>query len=125
MGEGLLRHIYGMDYEVFSAGTHPGGVNPFAIQAMDAIGIDISEHSSDSIDDYLNQKIDIAVTVCDSAQETCPVFPSATEVVHHSFRDPSAVEGSDEEKLAAFVEIRTEIEEWMRSYFKPSVGSED
>lgn len=111
-----------MDYEVFSAGTHPGGVNPFAIQAMDLIGIDISEHSSDTIDIYLDQDIDIAVTVCDSAKESCPVFNAATKIVHHSFRDPSAVEGSDEEKLQAFVEVRNELEVWIRDLFKPSLG---
>jgi len=121
MSEGLLRHIYGMEYEVFSAGTHPSGVNPFAIQAMDLIGIDISGHSSDLIDRYLDQDIDIAVTVCDSAQESCPIFTDATKVVHNSFRDPSAVEGSDEEKLNAFVEVRNELEVWIREFFKPEL----
>lgn len=114
MAEGLLRAMYGDRYEVFSAGTNPFRVNPFAIEAMKMIGIDISGHHSKSIDEFADTPIDYAVTVCDSAKETCPYFPSAKVLIHHSFSDPAAVNGSDEAILAEFERVRDEIRVWIK-----------
>ena len=75
MAEGLLRAMAEDQFEVFSAGSHPSRVNPMAIEIMKEIGIDISNHTSDSIDDYLHLGIDVVITVCDSAKQICPVFP--------------------------------------------------
>ena len=90
MAEGLLRDRYGDQYEVCSAGTEPGGVNPFAVQVMDEIGIDISDHTSDSVDAYADTTHDIVATVCDDAAENCPYIPARTENLHRGFDDPSA-----------------------------------
>lgn len=113
MAEGLLRAMYGNRYEVFSAGTRPFRVNPFAIQAMDNIGIDIKAHRSKSIDEYLGQEMDYAITVCDSAKETCPYFSGAKSIIHHSFSDPAAATGDDEALLAEFERVRDEIRDWI------------
>jgi arsenate reductase (thioredoxin) len=117
MAEGLLRALHGDRFESFSAGTHPSRVNPFATAAMAEIGIDISEHRSESIDLYADRPIDHVVTVCDSARESCPYLPARKANIHKRFDDPSAVDGSDEEKLAAFRRVRDEIREWLQIHF--------
>ncbi|MEN6313283.1 MAG: arsenate reductase ArsC [Clostridiaceae bacterium] len=113
MAEGLLRAMYGDRYEVFSAGTNPFRVNPFAIEAMKKAGIDISNHRSKSIDEFTEMDIDYAVTVCDNARETCPYFPGAKNLLHHSFSDPAVATGSDENILAEFERVRDEIRIWL------------
>jgi len=113
MAEGLLRFMYGDRFEVFSAGTKPFRVNPFAIEAMKKAGIDISGHRSKSIDEFMDMDIDYAITVCDSAKESCPYFPSAKVLHHHSFSDPAAVIGSNEVILAEFERVRDEIRLWI------------
>ena len=117
MAEGLLRSMYGDRFEVFSAGTNPFRVNPFAIAAMKNAGIDISSHRSKSIDEFIHQDIDYAITVCDSAKETCPYFPNAKVLLHHSFSDPAAATGSEEEILAEFQRVRDEIRMWLVKEF--------
>jgi len=123
MAEGLLRDRYGDQYEVRSAGTEPGGVNPFAVQVMDEIGIDISDHPSDSVDAYADTTHDIVATVCDDAAENCPYIPAQTENLHRGFDDPSAVTGTDEEKRAAFRRIRDELTGWIDATFSPPESS--
>lgn len=113
MAEGLLRFMYGDRFEVFSAGTKPFRVNPFAIEAMKKAGIDISTHHSKSINEFMDGDIDYAVTVCDSAKESCPYFPGAKVLLHHSFSDPAAVIGTDAEILAEFERVRDEIRVWI------------
>ncbi len=113
MAEGLLRFMYGDRFEVFSAGTNPFRVNPFAIAAMKKAGIDISGHRSKSIDEFMDIDIDYAVTVCDSAKESCPYFPNAKVLLHHSFSDPAAATGSDEAILGEFERVRDEIRLWI------------
>lgn len=110
MAEGLLRHLAGDTLEVFSAGAKPSIVNPFAIQAMHQRGIDISQHRSKHLNEFLQDEFDYVLTVCDAAAETCPVFPGKAQRVHWSFPDPAAVEGSDEEKLASFIQVRDSLE---------------
>ena len=111
MAEGLLRHDAGELFDVESAGTRPSQVRPEAIEAMRELGIDISGHRSNSVDEFANQEFDVVVTVCDNARESCPVFPGGTKMVHSSFEDPAAVEGDWETRLAAFRRIRDEIRE--------------
>jgi arsenate reductase len=123
MAEGLLRHLGGGLYEVFSAGIKPVGVNPLAIKAMREMGIDISTQRSKSVAEFAGQQFATVITVCDSAAEQCPVFPGAPARVHWSLPDPAAVSGTREEKLAAFRRVRDELEKRMR-LFVGSAASE-
>jgi arsenate reductase len=109
MAEGLLRHEAGDSFEVFSAGTKPSHVRAEAIAVMDEIGIDISGHRSKSMDEFTGQELDYVITVCDNANEVCPVFPGKTQRMHWPFADPAAVEGSEEQRKAAFKKIRDQI----------------
>ena len=109
MAECLLRHDAGACFEVFSAGTNPSSVRPEAVAAMRELGIDISGHCSKSVDEFNGQQFDYVLTVCDNAKESCPVFPGNAAMLHHSFEDPAAVPGSDEEKLAAFRRVRDQL----------------
>ncbi len=109
MAEGIIRHLFGDRFEVFSAGTHPSLVRPEAIKAMAEIGIDISHHRSKSVEEFAGREIDYVLTVCDNARENCPYFPARTRVIHHSFDDPAAVEGDEETRVAAFRIVRDQI----------------
>ena len=109
MAEGLLNHMGRGSYEVFSAGTHPSVVNPLAIEAMREAGIDISDHRSKSLDEFLEVEFDYIITVCDKANENCPIFPGHAKRLHWSFDDPAAASGSKEEKLLVFRRVRDEI----------------
>ncbi len=117
MAEGIMNAIYGDKFIAFSAGTEPRGVNPFAIEALKEIGIDISHHKSKSIDEFKGETFDYVVTVCDNAREKCPYFPGGKKYIHRSFMDPASVEGTPEEKLEAFRKVRDEILHWIREYF--------
>jgi len=116
MAEGLLRHLGGGRYEVFSAGTKPVGVNPLAIEAMREWGIDISTQRSKSVAEFAGHTFAAVITVCDSAAEQCPVFPGAPRRVHWSLSDPAAVSGTQAEKLAAFRQVRDELERRIRLF---------
>lgn len=109
MAEGLLRHEAGDRFEVFSAGTHPSLVRPEAIAVMNEIGVDISGHRSKSIDEFKSQDLDTVITVCDNANETCPVFPGKTQRLHWPFEDPAPVEGTEEHRHDAFRKTRDRI----------------
>ncbi len=110
MAEGLLRAAAGGDLEVASAGTEATRVHPLAIAAMAERGIDITGHTSKTLDRFVDQPWDDVITVCDSAHEACPVFPKAGRRIHWSFEDPSKATGSEEAKLAVFRRIREEID---------------
>ncbi len=116
MGEGLLRQLAAGRAEVFSAGAKPASVNPYAIRAMAARGIDISGQQSDHIDQYLAQSFDYVITVCDNAAESCPLFPGPARRIHWSFPDPAAVSGDDEAVLASFVRVRDGLEAKLRQW---------
>jgi len=117
MAEGILRHDGGGAFEVFSAGVKPGFVRSEAIQAMSEIGIDISNHRSKSVDEFVSQRFDYVITVCDNAKESCPVFPGAAVRIHQSFEDPPAPEvGDDDFRLAVFRRVRDEIRQWMEGF---------
>jgi arsenate reductase len=109
MAEGLLRHLAGDRFEVYSAGTEATSVRPAAIAAMAELGVDISGQESETLDRYLGESFDYVVTVCDDANEACPVFPGAKNRLHWSFRDPSRATGSEEDRLEVFREVRDEI----------------
>ena len=111
MAEGFLREFGGDRFDVASAGTEASVVNPFAIQAMAEVGIDISTHESKTLDRFVDQPFDLVITVCDDAAEACPVFPEARERRHWSFPDPSKARGSDEERFAVFARVRDAIRE--------------
>ena len=110
MAEGLLRHVGGARYEVFSAGTKPVNVNPLVIEVMREKGIDISKQRSKSVAEFAAQEFATVITVCDNAAEECPVFPGAPQRVHWSLPDPAAVLGTQEEKLETFRKVRDELE---------------
>jgi arsenate reductase (thioredoxin) len=120
MAEGLLRHDAGDRFEVFSAGTNPSSIRPEAIAAMLELGIDISGHRSKSVDEFSGQRFDYVLTVCDNAKESCPVFLGNTAAIHHGFADPADVQGSDEEKLAAFRCVRNQLRTFLAEF--PNVG---
>jgi arsenate reductase len=109
MAEGLLRALGGDDFEVASAGTEQTRVRPEAIAAMRELDIDISGQSSKTLERFLNQEWDEVITVCDNANETCPVFPGARQRRHWSIDDPSGVAGGDEQRLVAFRRARDEL----------------
>lgn len=109
MAEGYLRHVAGDEFEPLSAGIEPKGLNPLAVEAMNEIGIDISNQNSKDVVSFLGQYIPYIVTVCDNARERCPIFPRSFKFLHWSFDDPAAAQGSREEKLAVFRRVRDEI----------------
>jgi arsenate reductase len=109
MAEGLLRHEGADSYCVSSAGTHPTHVRPEAVAVMKEVGIDISGHCSKSVDQFVGQQFDYVITVCDNAKKTCPMFRGMAERLHWSFEDPAELEGSDEQRRAAFRKVRDEI----------------
>lgn len=114
MAEGLLRHLAGDRFEVFSAGTKPVGLNPKAVEAMSELGIDISSHRSKSVDEFAGQQFDYVITVCDSAREACPVFPGTGKRLHESFEDPAAA--SRAQQLAMFRKVRDQIRAWLEEF---------
>ncbi len=109
MAEGLLRHLGGERFEVFSAGTEATYVRPLAIRAMAELGIDISQQRSKTLDKYVGEPFDKVITVCDTAAEACPVFPGAARRLHWSFEDPSKATGSETEQLEVYRRVRDEI----------------
>lgn len=109
MAEGLLRFHGGDRFEAFSAGTEATAVRPEAIEVMAQLGIDISAQESKSVERYIGEPFEWVVTVCDSARQTCPVFPGAENSAHWGFDDPAEAAGTEEERLAVFRRVRDEI----------------
>jgi arsenate reductase len=116
IAEALLRRDGGPDFEVHSAGTEVSRVNPYAIRVLEDAGIDWRDARSKSVTEFLGQPFDYVITVCDRAREACPVFPGATNRRHWGLDDPSEVEGTDQERLAAFERTRTEVEARLRPF---------
>jgi arsenate reductase len=109
MAEAMLRAWGGDRFEAHSAGTEVSSVRPEAIAAMAEIGIDISGHRSKSVEEYLGQKLEWVITVCDQARQNCPVFPGVDQTGHWSVEDPSEATGTDEERLEAFRHARDDL----------------
>src|SRR5215213_1046010 len=122
MAEGLLRQLAGDRFDVASAGVSPTEVRPEAITAMRELGIDISQHRSKSVDEFSGQQFDYVITVCDNANEQCPIFPGQTKRIHWSFDDPAAAEGDQAARLAVFRRVRDEIDERLRLFAARSVS---
>jgi arsenate reductase len=119
MGEGWVRHLLGDRVEVHSAGTKPSFVHPRAIQVMGEAGVDLSSHTSKSVEGLKALPFDLVVTVCDSAREACPYLPGAKKTVHRSFEDPAHA-GEGDDALPAFRRVRDEI----RDVLVPLVAAE-
>ena len=119
MAEGLWIEIGGKTWEAHSAGSKPSGyVHPLAVDAMAERGIDISTGTSKSVNEFAGQKFDLVITVCDHANEACPVFPGASERLHWPFEDPADALGSDEQKRMVFARVRDEIEETIKQFLE-------
>tara|TARA_A100001015_G_C14742840_1_gene614396 strand:- start:361 stop:747 length:387 start_codon:yes stop_codon:yes gene_type:complete len=117
MAEGILRAAAGDLFEVYSAGSKPKGtVHPLAIEVLAEINIDIADHSSDHLDRYLNAGINTVITVCDNAQEACPVFPNSPRTYHWSFEDPPHAVREGESEIEAFRRIRNQIKLVFEAY---------
>ena len=113
-----MRKYYGDEFEVFSAGTNPSSLNPYAVRVMNETGIDISSHSSEPVELYLDKPFAYVITVCDNAKEQCPVFSGGVdEKLHWSFEDPADAEGSDDEILEKFREVKNLIKNKIISFF--------
>jgi arsenate reductase len=121
MAEGFLSRLGAGRFEARSAGTEPGALHPLAIQVMAEHGIDISGHRAKGLDAFLKEPFDYVITVCDDANETCPVFPNARHRLHWSFPDPSRAEGTREERLAFFRAIRDAIRARVEEFLTASV----
>ncbi len=117
MAEAFLRKYAAEHFEAFSAGLEPIGIHPNTLQVMHEIGADLSRHASKHLSQFLG-KVDFAyvITVCDQAEKNCPIFPGASTRLHWSFEDPAAFEGTPEESLAKFREIRDQIEAQIRAW---------
>lgn len=118
IAEGYLRKYAGNKVNVYSAGIETHGVNPKAIQVMAEEGVDISKHTSNNVNEYINIQFDYIITVCDNANENCPYFPGEAQRFHHNFPDPAKAKGSPEEVMDEFRNVRDLI----RSYCKEFVA---
>src|SRR5262245_25990951 len=122
MAEGFLRAMVGERLEVQSAGTEATRVHPLAVKAMAEVDIDLGRHTSKTLDQLADQAWDYVITVCDSANEQCPIFPKKTTRLHWSFADPSRATGTEAERLEVFRRVRDQIEARLAEWIK-GVGS--
>lgn len=120
IAEGYLKHFANGNAEVYSAGVETHGVNPKAIATMKDDGIDISNHTSNHIDEYRDINFDLVLTVCDNAKERCPYFPSEAKKFHYNFPDPAKATGTEEEVKNEFSNVR----EMIKSYTKDFIANE-
>ena len=118
MAEGYLRHFAGNKAMVYSAGIETHGVNPKAIAAMQEDGIDISNHTSNNIEEYRHIDFDLIITVCDNAKEHCPFFPSKAQKFHHNFPDPGKTVGTEDEIKTQFRQVRNLIKSYCVAFVK-------
>lgn len=118
MAEGYLRHFAGNKAVVYSAGVETHGVNPRTIASMKEDGIDISDHTSNNIDEYYGIDFDYVITVCDNAKENCPFFPTQAQRFHHNFPDPAKTTGTEEEVMAEFTRVREQIKSYCKAFVK-------
>jgi arsenate reductase len=114
IAEGYLRKFAGNKAEIYSAGIETYGVNPKAIAIMAEDEIDISRHTSNNINEYLDIPFDLVLTVCDHANETCPYFPTHSQKLHHNFPDPAKAQGNSEEVMQEFRQVRDMIKTYCR-----------
>ena len=115
-GRGWVRHFAPENIQVFSAGTDPEGVNPHAIHVMQTAGIDISHHTSNKIDDYMDMEFDFVITVCDNAKERCPYFATTATKIHEPFTDPANASGTDLDQLKVYIEVRDQLKDFFKKF---------
>jgi arsenate reductase len=116
IAHGYLQHFAGDKAKVYSAGVETHGVNPKAIAVMKEDGIDISHHTSNNIDEYLNVDFDFVITVCDNAKERCPYFPTKAKKFHYNFPDPAKATGTEEEIMTQFRLVRKMIRDYCKEF---------
>jgi len=116
MAEGWLRLFGGDKIEVHSAGIEAHGLNPRAVTVMNEAGVDISSHTSKTVDAVQGIEFDFVITVCDNAREQCPYFPAKSVTLHHDFPDPARATGSDEEIMLAFRSVRDQIKHYCQAF---------
>ena len=116
LAEAVLRRLGGSDFEVYSAGTEPKGVNPYTVRTLDDAGIDWTGARSKSVDEFAGQSFDHVITVCDRARQSCPVFPGTNNTLHWGLEDPAEVEGSEAERLGAFQKTYMDLNQRMRPF---------
>ncbi|TKB97975.1 arsenate reductase ArsC [Pedobacter cryotolerans] len=118
IAHGYLNHFANGKAEIYSAGIETHGVNPKAIATMAADGIDISNHTSNNVNEYTNIDFDYVITVCDNAKESCPYFPTKAVKLHYNFPDPAKATGTEEEVKAEFAEVREMIKSYCENFVK-------
>lgn len=121
IADGYLKHFAGNKAEVYSAGVETHGVNPRAIAIMKEDGIDISNHTSNNIDEYMGIHFDFIITVCDNAKERCPYFPSNAVKFHHNFPDPAKAQGTEEEIVTEFRKVREMIKQYCQEFVNKNI----
>lgn len=121
IAEGYLRHFAGSQAEVYSAGIETHGVNPKAIAIMKEDGIDISSHTSNNVNEYVNIDFDYVITVCDNAKESCPYFPTKAKKFHYNFPDPAKASGTENEVLEQFRSVREMIKKYSEEFIKENI----
>lgn len=121
IAEGYLRHFAGDRAQIYSAGVETHGVNPRAVAVMAEDGIDLSGHTSNHVNEYVNIPFDHVITVCDHAQERCPIFPGQAQRWHHNFPDPAKATGSEEEIMDEFRRVRAMIKNYCRDFVEDHI----
>jgi arsenate reductase len=121
IAEGYLRHFAGDRAQIYSAGVETHGVNPRAVAVMAEDGIDLSGHTSNHVNEYVNIPFDHVITVCDHAQERCPIFPGKAQRWHHNFPDPAKATGSEEEIMDEFRRVRAMIKNYCRDFVEDHI----
>lgn len=122
IAEGYMRYFAGNKAEVYSAGVETHGVNPKAISIMKLDGIDISNQTSNNIEEYTKIDFDFVITVCDNAKERCPFFPTKAQKFHYNFPDPAKATGTDSEIIEQFTSVRNLIKEYCRTFAKHNLN---
>jgi len=122
IAEGYLRHFAAERAEIYSAGIETHGVNPKAIEIMKRDGIDISAHTSNNINEYLDIDFDYVITVCDNAKESCPYFPSNAVKFHYNFPDPAKAVGTEEEVMEQFRVVREMIRSYTQNFVNENLN---
>jgi arsenate reductase len=118
MAEGFWRHFGGEQWDVFSAGLQPKGLNPLAVKVMVEVGIDISGQQSESLDAYVSRPFDLVLTVCSNADRDCPHFPGAKNREHWPFDDPGEATGSEEQRMAVFRRVRDAMAQRVKQFLE-------
>ena len=123
IAEGYLRHFAGEKANIYSAGIETHGVNPKAIEIMKRDGIDITNHTSNNINEFLDVDFDFVITVCDNAKESCPYFPTKAIKLHYNFPDPAKAAGTDEEVMEQFRGAREMIRKYCQNFVNENLRS--